>query len=822
MKNSLLLQANATLLLPLVFYGSHRLSRRDVARKMTSSTCRCLLSAAVIICSILAQGSFALPVRLSNLRLPLDSSGNQMLSGETSVLKVNGTYYFYVNNWGGCPSVDCCPSEGGCASCCYVPPTEKYPDACVFTQNHSVYVYSTTDFRSFDNLGVVLDISDRPKGIEFRPHVVNPQHDLYVMWFENRPSPINSSGYSIATSKSPLGPFVTKKVNVDVSGVVPGDFDVLIDDTDGTCWHVQTTTNDPAKLNGFVVTQLNGDCMDAMMPKKQVVFHSPKPAEGPVFFKRGSTYYILAGTTCCACRGGSSIYVFSSSSPLGPWKYNNDVGSNTTHGAFDPHSPYSYITRAQASAVFSVENVDGTSEYIWFGNQWTTSPRRNSDLVYWSIIEWEEDGLSIKPFVWQDEIELNLRNHKHGSNQHVAEAKQASVPFGHNVLQYFALNKSYINLNHGSYGATSLSVLKAAESYEMAMEQRPDEWFRYVIYDKMDELRKVFAKYINADPDEIVFVPNASHGVNAILRSLKIKLGEKILFLNVAYTMVKNTIKYLHNFNDDSLLQVDIKVPGTKDSILDAVRTALENNKGAVKVASFSHIVSLPAMVLPIKELIQLCHQYGVLVLIDGAHALGQISLDMKAYNADFYVGNGHKWLYSPKGSAVLYVRKDVQSLIEPTTISWEGSSVYPSHFQKAFAYQGTSSYSPYLAMNDALVFREFLGGEKKIHQYMHELAVKAGHLMAKIFKTNVLFEDDSSRYAAMVDVRLPTQNETLVNSIPLQLLSQYDTWVPTYDIGAFGGAEGEYYVRVSCQVYNEISDIEFLANAILAIILHN
>ena len=81
---------------------------------------------------------------------------------------------------------------------------------------------------------------------------------------------------------------------------------------------------------------------------------------------------------------------------------------------------------------------------------------------------------------------------------------------------------------------------------------------------------------------------------------------------------------------------------------------------------------------------------------------------------------------------------------------------------------------------------------------------------MAKIFKTNVLFEDDSSRYAAIVDVRLPTQNETLVNSIPLQLLSKYDTWVPTYDIGAFGGAEGEYYVRVSCQVYNEISDIEF------------
>ena len=178
----------------------------------------------------------------------------------------------------------------------------------------------------------------------------------------------------------------------------------------------------------------------------------------------------------------------------------NDVGSNTTHGAFDPHSPYSYITRAQASAVFSVENLDGAMNISGSATSGQLLQDFNSDLVYWSVIEWEEVDLSIKPFVWQDEIELNLRNHKHASNQHVVEAKQASVPFGHNVLQYFALNKSYVNLNHGSYGATSLSGTKGSRSYEMAMEQRPDEWFRYVIYDKMDELRKVFCKVYQCRP----------------------------------------------------------------------------------------------------------------------------------------------------------------------------------------------------------------------------------------------------------------------------------------------------------------------------------
>ena len=110
----------------------------------------------------------------------------------------------------------------------------------------------------------------------------------------------------------------------------------------------------------------------------------------------------------------------------------------------------------------------------------------------------------------------------------------------------------------------------------------------------MDELRKVFAKYINADPDEVVFVPNASHGVNAILRSLRIKLGEKY-FLNVAYTMVKNTIKYLHDFNDDSLLQVDIKVPEQKTASWMQFERRWKTTR--VRIASFSHIVSLPAMI---------------------------------------------------------------------------------------------------------------------------------------------------------------------------------------------------------------------------------
>ena len=305
----------------------------------------------------------------------------KIITGETSILRMGDVYYYYVNNWGGCASVDCCASKGGCASCCYVPPTAKYPDACVFTSNHSVYAYKTVDFQHFENLGIVLNVSSRPKGIEFRPHVVSPRPGFFVMWFENRPSPIQSSGYSIAVSASPAGPFETKFVNVDVSGITPGDFDILYDEETRQCWHLQTTTNDPKLLRGFVLTELDSDCVAAKTPKNSKTFQAPKPAEGPVFFKRGGKFYILAGTTCCACRGGSSIYVFSASSPLSKWEFLGDIGANRSH-AYDPHSPYNYVTRAQASTVFQVPDPSsGEIQYVWLGNQWTSSPQRNTDLT---------------------------------------------------------------------------------------------------------------------------------------------------------------------------------------------------------------------------------------------------------------------------------------------------------------------------------------------------------------------------------------------------------------------------------------------------------
>jgi len=359
------------------------------------------------------------------------------------------------------------------------------------------------------------------------------------------------------------------------------------------------------------------------------------------------------------------------------------------------------------------------------------------------------------------------------------------------------------------------------------MEANPDKWFRYDMYGEMDNVRAMLATYINASPADVVFVDNASHGVNAVLRSLNFASHEKILYLNSAYQMVKNTLTYVHEVRDEQLLMVNLTFPSTDDEIVAAVVAALDATDGAVALASFSHIVSVPGVILPITKLIAACHDRGVMVLIDGAHALGQIPLDMQAFDADFYLGNGHKWLYSPKGSAFLWVRSDRQALIDPTVISWEGQG--ETHFQMAFSYLGTTDYSAYLAMEAALQFRARLG-EDAIVQYIHTLAGQGGDVLAAKWGTERLVPDP--QMGAMVNVRLPSTNSTAIAALPAQLLSQYNTWVPFYPAywlegapaagSAVDGAEvGDvvWYARVSAQIYLEVSDFEYLGDAVLALL---
>ena len=286
---------------------------------------------------------------LSNVALPLDQNGEKLITGEADVLKHGDTYFLYFNNFGNCPGVDCCKSSGGCASCCFADPPSPYLPGCgagnatpgdprlTHEQNssdpygfyHTVQVYSTTDFKIFDNLGVALPLAARRFGVEFRPHVVyNAKQRLFVMWFENRLSSGKGGGYSVAVSHTAAGPFVTHDENVTMPGPGEiGDFDIFVDD-DGSAYHVRT---------GLTIVKLNDEFTGPAPEHVGDLSSCGRKTEAPILFKRRGRYYVLAGACCCVCTGGSNILVMMADSIRGPWTCAGDVGSNPAR--FDAHSP---------------------------------------------------------------------------------------------------------------------------------------------------------------------------------------------------------------------------------------------------------------------------------------------------------------------------------------------------------------------------------------------------------------------------------------------------------------------------------------------------
>ena len=383
------------------------------------------------------------------------------------------------------------------------------------------------------------------------------------------------------------------------------------------------------------------------------------------------------------------------------------------------------------------------------------------------------------------------------------------------------MDPEYINLNHGSYGSVPKYVQAAQSKWREVTELNPDLFFRYTVYDDLFVARSAVAKYVNADPEDVVFVENASEGMNAILQSLLVS-GSGLLDLDLAYGLVQETLRYIQDTEGVSLSKVatdDLFPIASKEDFESAlvakVRAALAVDS-SLNRCSFSHITSIPALILPIVELSQACHDAGATVIVDGAHALGQIPLDIPALGVDVYVSNGHKWLYTPKGSAFLWVTPALQGSSDPYT---RGNNVYPvvisnegqgeSDYAKLFSYEGTKDYSNWLAFPAALDWRaNYTQGEEEVMDYIHSLAVSGGDLLAEAWNSSVLMP--SELIGAMVNVELPTTNCTKAGALSKELIDHYHTYVPTF------GKSGGCYVRVSAQIYNDLSDFSYLAQTVL------
>lgn len=266
----------------------------------------------------------------------------------------------------------------------------------------------------------------------------------------------------------------------------------------------------------------------------------------------------------------------------------------------------------------------------------------------------------------------------------------------------WTLDPDWAHLNHGSFGATPRVVLEAQSALRARMERQPVLFMRELEW-MLDEARAKAAAFVGADADDLAFVRNATEGVNAVLRSLRLDPGDEILVNTHEYNACLNTARFVAERAGAKVVTVDFPLRlRTAEEFTGAVMGKVS---GRTRIAMISHITSPTGLVLPVEGLTRELQAHGVLVLIDGAHAPGMLPLDLNALGADFYVGNFHKWVCAPKGAAMLHARRDRQPGISPAVISHgrNAERADRSRFRMEFDWTGTADFTPYLCVPVAI-----------------------------------------------------------------------------------------------------------------------
>jgi isopenicillin-N epimerase len=377
--------------------------------------------------------------------------------------------------------------------------------------------------------------------------------------------------------------------------------------------------------------------------------------------------------------------------------------------------------------------------------------------------------------------------------------------FGRALRRNFRLDAGVDFINHGSFGAAPLEVLDAAERWREQMEANPDHFLRDVLPDALRNAAGELARFIGAAASDLVFAENATAAMNAVLRSLDFKAGDEILINSHSYGAVRQAVRYVCERTGARAVEPRVRIPVTGR---EALRQAFESALGErTRLAIVDHISSPTGLVWPVKEIAAAARKRGALVLIDGAHAPGQLELDVPALGADWYAGNCHKWLFAPRGSAFLWSRSDKAALVHPLAIS----HAYETGFTAEFDWPGTRDFSPWLAVGDGLRFLERLGADAA-QRYCHELAVGAAEKIARAWAQPV--DGPAAMHASMMAIRLPdalqqpgATRET-ARRLQSELMQRHRIAV------AIAAIDGALWARISAQIYSSPEDYDRLIQA--------
>jgi isopenicillin-N epimerase len=358
-------------------------------------------------------------------------------------------------------------------------------------------------------------------------------------------------------------------------------------------------------------------------------------------------------------------------------------------------------------------------------------------------------------------------------------------------------------LNHGSFGAVPRTLLAEQQRLQQRMERNPTEFLTFELPTALRTAASRLAEFAGGVGTDYVFVENATAGCNTILASIRLSPGDEILITDHCYPAILKAAEFVVLRTGATLIEAKVPFP-----LLDKadIVTAIESRLGSrTRLVILDHVTSPTAIVFPVRELTAKCHKVGAQVLIDGAHAPGMLSLDIPSIDADWYVGNCHKWLMAPKGSGFLWASSTRQAEIHPLVISHGLGQGFAAEFD----WIGTRDPTAWLTVPAAIDFHQQLGGEL-LRERNASLAQKAARELAAAWNTDRSSTDVLT--GSMATVRLPL-NEA---ASPQRALALRESLLKEHRIDvviiAFGGS---LWARISAQAYNMLADYQHLADAI-------
>ena len=381
-----------------------------------------------------------------------------------------------------------------------------------------------------------------------------------------------------------------------------------------------------------------------------------------------------------------------------------------------------------------------------------------------------------------------------------------------NLRDQFLLRKDITYLNFGAFGACAKPIFAAYQKFQLELEEEPTLFLQVNGPQYLKASRTALGQYLSCGADDVVYVTNPTYAVNIIAKSLDLKIGDEVLTTNLEYGASDRTWKYYCNKKGAKYVKQKIRFPLKSKN--DFLKQFLSGVTSKTKLIFISHITSSTGLRLPVEEICSFAKEKNILIFIDGAHAPGQVKINLSQLDPDFYTGACHKWMLTPKGSSFLYVRNNLQHLFDPLLISWGYKSDHPSdsQFLDYHQLQGTRDYSAFLTIPAAINFLDENNWDI-VSKECRMITQKNAERFCKLLNATPLcpVNDDfiQQLYSIPLQIKAPEKLHDL-------LYEKYKIQVPIML------HEGQFYLRYSIQAFNNNEDLDKLYAALEEIMMSN